>query len=255
MRYASNNENLKKINFVIEDCSQAHGAKINHKSIGSYGDISTWSFCYDKIISTGGEGGMITTNKKRLYEFCWSYKDHGKNYKKFKMAKKSNNGQFKFLHDNIGSNFRMLEIQSVIGRIQLRQIDQNIKNRKRIALFIKKNLKNSKIYTFQKSNFIHQNVYYRIYINIDHSNIKSKIKNLNFISILLDNNIQCGVGTCSEIYKEKTFKNIKLNLKNLKMAKYLSKYSFAIFINHYMDINYAKKIVKLLKLLEKKYSK
>ena len=69
--------------FVIEDCSQAHGAKIHNKSIGSYGNIATWSFCYDKIISTGGEGGMITTNQKKLYEFCWSYKDHGKNKTKY----------------------------------------------------------------------------------------------------------------------------------------------------------------------------
>lgn len=241
--------------FVIEDCSQAHGAKIHNKSIGSYGNIATWSFCYDKIISTGGEGGMITTNQKKLYEFCWSYKDHGKNKNKYKLARNSNNGQFKFLHDSLGSNFRMLELQSAIGRIQLRKINQNIKNRKRIAFFIKENLRNSKIYTFQKSKFLNENVYYRLYINIDKVSIKRKIKNLDFLSVLLSNDIQCGVGSCSEIYREKSFKNIKIKLSKYKTAKYLSQYSFAIFINHYMSIKYAKKIVKFLKILEKKYSK
>ena len=67
---------------VIEDCSQAHGAKIKQKSVGSFGDLATWSFCQDKIISTGGEGGMITTSNEKLWEKIWSYKDHGKNYEK-----------------------------------------------------------------------------------------------------------------------------------------------------------------------------
>ena len=54
--------------YLIEDCSQAHGAEINGKSVGSFGDIATWSFCQDKIISTGGEGGMLTTNSRNLRE-------------------------------------------------------------------------------------------------------------------------------------------------------------------------------------------
>ena len=66
--------------FLIEDCSQAHGAIYKGKKVGSFGHISTWSFCQDKIISTGGEGGMISTNNKKLWLKLWSMKDHGKNY-------------------------------------------------------------------------------------------------------------------------------------------------------------------------------
>ena len=56
---------------IIEDCSQAHGAKYNSKLVGSFGDISIWSFCNDKIMSTGGEGGMILTNNiNYLKKFC-----------------------------------------------------------------------------------------------------------------------------------------------------------------------------------------
>ena len=64
--------------FLIEDCSQAHGAVYKGKKVGSFGHISTWSFCQDKIISTGGEGGMISTNNKQLWLKCWSLKEQWK---------------------------------------------------------------------------------------------------------------------------------------------------------------------------------
>ena len=90
--------------FLIEDCSQAHGAIYKGKKVGSYGDISTWSFCQDKIITTGGEGGIISTNNKRLWQKVWSLKDHGKNYEKdFKRKHKTG---FRWLHDSTGSDYR-----------------------------------------------------------------------------------------------------------------------------------------------------
>eukprot|EP00487_Bulimina_marginata_P003037 TRINITY_DN17106_c0_g1_i1.p1 TRINITY_DN17106_c0_g1~~TRINITY_DN17106_c0_g1_i1.p1 ORF type:complete len:100 (-),score=5.58 TRINITY_DN17106_c0_g1_i1:27-326(-) len=64
--------------YVIEDCAQAHGAKYKGKSVGSIGHVGAWSFCQDKIMTTGGEGGMVTTNSKELWSAMWSYKDHGK---------------------------------------------------------------------------------------------------------------------------------------------------------------------------------
>ena len=67
--------------YLIEDCSQAHGTLYKGRKVGSFGHISTWSFCQDKIISTGGEGGMISTNNKKIWLKIWSLKDHGKNYK------------------------------------------------------------------------------------------------------------------------------------------------------------------------------
>ena len=88
--------------FLIEDCSQAHGAIYKGNKAGSFGDISTWSFCQDKIISTGGEGGMISTNNKRLWLKLWSLKDHGKNYKS--VFFKNHQTGFKWLHDDLGSN-------------------------------------------------------------------------------------------------------------------------------------------------------
>ena len=246
----------KKYNlFVIEDCSQAHGAKIKNKSVGSFGNISTWSFCYDKIISTAGEGGMITTNNKKFYNYCWSYKDHGKDKFKFKLAKKAKDGKFKFLHDTLGSNYRMTEIQSAIGRIQLKKIKQNKLRRNNFSQLIIKNFKNSKVYSFQKSNFNYEHAYYRLYININKENILPKIQNLHFIKYLISNKVSSGVGSSSEIYKEKCFNKFKVKNEDFKNSVYLSKYSFAIFINQSMKLKFAKKIIEVLKILEIKYSK
>ena len=117
--------------FLIEDCSQAHGAIYKGGKVGSFGHISTWSFCQDKIMSTGGEGGMISTNNKKLWLKLWSLKDHGKNYKSV-FYKKHKIG-FKWLHDDLGSNYRMTEMQAAIGREQLKSLDKQIKKRNLIA--------------------------------------------------------------------------------------------------------------------------
>ena len=117
--------------FLIEDCSQAHGAIFKGKKVGTFGDISTWSFCQDKIISTGGEGGLVSTNNKKLWLKCWSLKDHGKNYNSA-FFKKHKIG-FRWLHDNFGSNYRMTEMQAILGRAQLKILDSQIKKRNIIA--------------------------------------------------------------------------------------------------------------------------
>jgi len=108
--------------FVIEDCAQAHGAMYKGKSAGSIGHIGAWSFCQDKIMTTGGEGGMVTTNDENLWKKMWSYKDHGKNFDS--VYNKQHPPGFRWLHDSFGTNWRMMEMQAVIGRLQLRQMPE-----------------------------------------------------------------------------------------------------------------------------------
>ena len=230
----------KKKLFLIEDCSQAHGAKYKGKSVGSFGDVSTWSFCQDKIISTGGEGGMISTNNKKIWQFCWSFKDHGKNY--FKVTKKNTINKFKWLHEYYGSNYRMTEIQASLGRYQLKNLDKQIKKRNRIANLYIKNLKNflGKNNFFQEINFEYQNnkkknfvnAFYRLnlYVNISKFSRNKILLNLN------NNKVQCGVGACPEIYLEKIFKRLKIGpKKKLKNAKDLGKRSLMFPINPYLS--------------------
>lgn len=105
---------------VIEDCAQAHGAHYKNRSVGSIGHVGAWSFCQDKIMTTGGEGGMVTTNDRDLWSAMWSYKDHGKSWEA--VYERQHPPGFRWLHDTFGTNWRMLEIQAVIGRIQLQRM-------------------------------------------------------------------------------------------------------------------------------------
>ena len=105
---------------VIEDCAQAHGARYKSRPVGSIGHVGAWSFCQDKIMTTGGEGGMITTNDPALWSAMWAYKDHGKSWDA--VYARDHAPGFRWLHESFGTNWRMIEMQAAIGRIQLRRM-------------------------------------------------------------------------------------------------------------------------------------
>lgn len=107
--------------YVIEDCAQAHGARYKGRSVGSIGHVGAWSFCQDKIMSTGGEGGMVTVSDKQLWNKMWSYKDHGKSWDA--VNSENNESGFKWVHESFGTNWRMTEMQSALGRLQLKKLD------------------------------------------------------------------------------------------------------------------------------------
>jgi dTDP-4-amino-4,6-dideoxygalactose transaminase len=257
---------VKKNNiYLIEDCSQAHGAVYKGKIVGSYGDISTWSFCQDKIISTGGEGGMVSTNNKKLWLKCWSAKDHGKNYKSV-FNKKFKPG-FRWLHDNMGSNYRMTEMQAVLGIEQLKILDKQIRRRNFIARLYINELKNyyqkygilrepnfqCKTCPFKKNNnlcYKCTHAFYRLnlYINPDKINRNKLIKDLN------QNKVSCGVGSCPEIYREKIFKRLKLQPKKRHVnAKLLGETSVMFPINPYRDLKKIRSEINTIKRIFKKY--
>ena len=251
--------------FLIEDCSQAHGAIYKGRKVGSFGHVSTWSFCQDKIISTGGEGGVNTTNYKRLWLRLWSLKNHGKNYKSA-FYKKHKTG-FKWLHDYLGSNYRMTEIQAAIGREQLKSLDKQIKKRNLIANLYLNELKDyyTKYDILRKPDFKpqvnlfkkklkknNQNVhsFYRLNLFIN----KNKIKQKELIQQLNKNKINCGVGSCPEIYREKIFKKLKLSPQTrLPNAKLLGETSIMFPINPYISIKKIKSEISLMKKIFDRY--
>ena len=192
---------------LIEDCAQAHGGKIKvdgeFKSVGSFSDVAAWSFCQDKIISTGGEGGMITTSNEDLYKKIWSIKDHGKSYNLSLNKTKSN--KFKWLHNNFGSNFRLTEIQSAIGRIQLTLMEDWHKKRTRNAniLFkILKDLTNVRI-PMPPTNLIH--AWYKFHCYIKKDSLSKEWSRERIIDEINQKNLPAYSGSCSEIYLEKCF--------------------------------------------------
>jgi dTDP-4-amino-4,6-dideoxygalactose transaminase len=119
---------------VIEDCAQAHGARYKGRSVGSIGHIGAWSFCQDKIMTTGGEGGMVTTSDEGLWRAMWSYKDHGKSYQA--VYERQHLPGFRWLHESFGTNWRMLEMQAALGRIQLRRMAEWTKCRQANAALL-----------------------------------------------------------------------------------------------------------------------
>ena len=251
--------------FLIEDCSQAHGSIYKNKKVGSFGDISTWSFCQDKIISTGGEGGMISTNNKKLWSKIWSLKDHGKNYKSV-FYKKHKTG-FRWLHDNFGSNYRMTEMQAAIGREQLKTLDAQIIKRNFIANLYLVGLKNY----YQKYNIFKKpyskcetcplkqtikkctkcvHAYYRLNLFINNK----KINKINLIHQINKNDIECSVGSCPEIYQEKLFKKSKnFPKKILPNAKLLGKASIMFPINPYKSIKKINSEINSIKKILNKF--
>ena len=102
---------------VIEDCAQATGATYKGRPVGSLGDIGAFSFCQDKIITTGGDGGMLTLNDDALREKAWAFKDHGKSYEA--VYRRQHAPGFRWLHESWGTNWRITEMQSAIGRYSM----------------------------------------------------------------------------------------------------------------------------------------
>ncbi len=228
---------------VIEDCSQAHGASIKKKYVGTFGDIGVWSFCNDKIISTLGEGGMVSTNNKKLFEKIWALKDIGKNYRKF-INKDKNNYKFRWLHDSIGTNARMTEIQAYAGIYQLRNLNKFIHLRKKNSEYIFNQLKSIPCLKFLKTPSNTKNVYYRFNFLFDET-YNSKKLSRDIILKDMSKKINIREGSCPEIYNEKYFKeNFNFNCPN---AKYIGKNSLSLQVDHTIN---KKNLIKMTNLLK-----
>lgn len=221
---------------VIEDCAQAHGAEYNGRPVGSLGHIAAFSFCQDKIITTGGEGGMITTNDEMIWRKIWSYKDHGKNYEKVYHAQPTMG--FRWLHDSFGTNWRMTEIQAAIGRIQLKKLPEWRRIRKRNATIL--------THAFQDlpavrpplppHNICH--AYYKYYIFLNHDQLCDDWNRNKIMQALQAINIPCFTGSCSEIYEEQAFKMHNLYpTETKKIAKLLGETSLMFLVHPTLTAN------------------
>lgn len=239
---------LAKVNnlSLIEDCSQAHGAFISGKSVGSFGDISTWSFCQDKIISTGGEGGMITTSNETLYNKLWSYKDHGKTLEAIKKANKGYS--FKWLHEELGSNFRLTEMQSAIGRIQLRDIKNTQSKREQNAYFLASFLSDIECIRIPipKNNLIH--AWYKFYVFLNREYLNINWTRDRIISEISERGFPAFSGSCSEIYKERCISNLNLSPKvALPIAKELGDTSLMFLVDQTIEKDHLSKYAEVIK--------
>lgn len=189
--------------FVIEDCAQAHGAQYKGKSAGSIGHIGAWSFCQDKIMSTGGEGGMVTTNDENLWKKMWSYKDHGKNYDS--IYHKQHPPGFHWVHDSFGTNWRMMEMQAVLGRMQLKKMPIWTKKRTQNAQRILAVFQNSRYFSvyYPNQDYVHAN--YKCYVQVNIDQLPAGWSRDRILNEINAQGVPCFIGSCSEVYLEKAF--------------------------------------------------
>ena len=197
--------------WVVEDCAQANGATYKGRQVGSMGDVAAFSFCQDKIITTGGEGGMVTTNRHDIWDKIWSYKDHGKSFDA--VYNREHQPGFRWLHESFGTNWRMTEMQAAIGRVQLRKLPQWLTLRRRNAAVLTDGF--SRIpglrLTIPPQEIEHP--YYKYYVFVEPEALKSDWSRDRIMTALMDEGIPCGSGSCSEIYLERAFRNCNYKLE------------------------------------------
>jgi dTDP-4-amino-4,6-dideoxygalactose transaminase len=237
---------------VIEDCAQAHGARYKGRSVGSIGHVAAWSFCQDKIMTTGGEGGAVTCNDESLWRAMWAYKDHGKSYAA--VYEREHPSGFRWLHESFGTNWRMLEMQAAIGRIQLRRMKDWTAARTANAMALRDALlpfagdrgvvRLTQIQCdgcpvtggcqmgVDDSTYVCQHAFYKFYAYVRPENLADAWNRDRIIEEFNARGVPCYVGSCSEVYLEKAFDNTGWRPKErLPVAKQLGETSLMFLVH------------------------
>ena len=191
--------------YVIEDCAQAHGAKYKGKSVGSIGHVGAWSFCQDKIMTTGGEGGMVTTNSKELWSKMWSYKDHGKSFDA--IYNREHPPGFRWLHESFGTNWRMTEMQAAIGRIQLTRMSDWTAKRQAYGTQLDKAASSFNCVRLVEVPEYSEHAEYKHYMFIKPEYLAEGWDRDRIVNTIVERGVPCFQGSCSEVYLEKAFDN------------------------------------------------
>jgi dTDP-4-amino-4,6-dideoxygalactose transaminase len=214
---------------IVEDCAQAQGALYKGRPIGSMGDVAAFSFCQDKIMTTGGEGGMLTTNDENLWRLAWSYKDHGKSHDA--VHAKTHSAGFRWVHETFGTNWRMTEMQSAIGRVALRRVPQWIECRRRFAAILNENLAGiAGLRIPQPPSEIHH-AYYKYYAFVRPEAMRKGWDRDRIVQAINATGIPCLVGSCSEIYLERAFMPDLRRQERLSVAKELGETSLMFMVH------------------------
>ncbi|MBV1928438.1 MAG: DegT/DnrJ/EryC1/StrS aminotransferase family protein [Gammaproteobacteria bacterium] len=216
--------------FVVEDCAQAHGALYKGKPVGSIGHIACWSFCQDKIMTTGGEGGMVTTNDKALWGKMWSYKDHGKSWDS--VYNKDHPPGFRWLHDSFGTNWRMTEMQAAIGRIQLQRMPDWSRARQNNATQIWQTAAACTGLRVPEIPVYITHAAYKCYVFVEPDLLKAGWHRDRIMAEINARGIPCFSGSCSEVYLEKAFDNTGFRpAERLPVAKELGETSLMFLVH------------------------
>lgn len=216
---------------VVEDCAQAHGASIDGKPVGSFGDAAAFSFCQDKIITTGGEGGLVIFQDEAAFSWARSFKDHGKNFTAAMAPAEP--GIFRWLHDNLGTNWRMTSIAAVIGEKQLCKLDNWRDIRERNAAIWASELSALEAIRVPWPGTDIRGAFYKFYCYVDRQGDEGEWFRDEIIQTALVAGLRVFAGSCSEIYREKLFKH--LDIPPLPVARQLGRTSLMLEVHPTLD--------------------
>ncbi|MBM4113285.1 MAG: DegT/DnrJ/EryC1/StrS family aminotransferase [Phycisphaerae bacterium] len=188
---------------VIEDCAQAHGATIDGRPVGTFGDFASWSFCQDKIMTTGGEGGLLATPDRELWRRAWSLSQHGKSWSA--SFEREHAPGFRWLVERFGSNHRMTEVQAAIGRVQLRRLDSWLEARRRNASALRSALAHSPALRVPWPSSREGHAFYRMNALVRTEALAAGWTRDRLLTTLEHAGVPCGVGVCPEIHRERAF--------------------------------------------------
>ena len=230
---------------VIEDCAQAHGARYKGRSVGSIGHVGAWSFCQDKIMTTGGEGGMVTTNDETLWRSMWSFKDHGKSWQA--VYERVHPPGFRWLHESFGTNWRMMEVQAAIGRIQLRRMKTWHEERVRHACTLwdaARQLPGLRVPVLPSTI---EHAAYKCYVFVDPSVLKPDWSRDRILEEINLRGVPCYSGSCSEVYLEKAFEGTGWRpAKRLPIARELGETSLMFLVHPGLSKSEIQRTVQVL---------
>lgn len=238
---------------VIEDCAQCHGAvyysqrlgnwrsglgspierdgvQLYPRMTGSLGDMAAFSFCQDKIMTTGGEGGMLLMNDDALWEKAWAFKDHGKSYDA--VYRREHAPGFRWLHESFGTNFRMTEMQAAIGRRQLRKLPDWVATRQKNAAVLTEAfgaIPGLRV-TVPPTHVRH--AYYKYYVFVQLERLKTGWDRNRIMNAVTAAGTPCFSGSCSEVYLEKAFEGNGLRpAERMPVAKELGETSLMFLVH------------------------
>lgn len=234
--------------FVIEDCAQAHGATYKGRPVGGLGHVGCWSFCQDKIMSTGGEGGMVTTNDRSLWSRMWSFKDHGKSWDA--VYGREHPPGFRWLHESVGTNWRLTEMQSAIGRIQLQRMEEWTKARQAHCRAIWETAASFPGVRVPTVPDEIGHAGYKCYVFVDESAVADDVAVVRdrILNAMVAEGVPCFSGSCSEVYREKAFTDLGLGPKErLPVARALGDASLMFLVHPTLTQGEISKTVEVLR--------
>jgi dTDP-4-amino-4,6-dideoxygalactose transaminase len=217
---------------VIEDCAQSHGARYHGHPVGGFADAGVFSFCQDKILTTGGEGGMLVTNDPVLWERAWSYKDHGKSHHLMHKPREPGDSGFRWVHESIGTNWRMTEIQAAVGRLQLGKLVAWVDARRTNAAALTRALETVDGLRIPQIPSHIRHSFYKYYAFLRPERLRAGWDRDRIVAEVGAQGVRCFSGSCSEVYLERPFGELGLKpAERLPVARQLGETSLMLEVD------------------------